>query len=500
MSKSNDNQLNFDSLPKKAVPFINGEARDPKSDSWFEGCNLAGKSSHIRYANCGPDDVNVAVRNADQAFSDGRWSNLSPMMRKSILLEFADQVEAAAETLGLMDSVEMGRPISQAIDDARFLTAGILRYHAESIDKVYGTVAPSCSASHVLQTWAPCGVIAAITPWNFPSVNAMCKIAPALAAGNSCVIKPSEAASLSALKLAEIGLEAGIPDGVLNVVTGEGEVGRLLAEHRDVAMVAFTGSTATGRSIMASASVSGVKRLLLECGGKSPQVVFEDAREFDLDQLAAALVADVMWNSGQVCVAKSRLLVQEKLLGNLRPHLVSAIGAYQPDDPLLADTAFGPIGTAAQYERVNMLIADAVSSGSEAVTAEDLTLPENGLFVPPTVLFDVTADTKAVREEIFGPVMTVQPFDTIEEAIALSNATETGLSASVWTTDLRTAHRMGRDIRAGDVSIRGSLTEVEGSGFAGIGEPMKSSGFGAETGIAGLQSYAIRKSVSFAFG
>jgi acyl-CoA reductase-like NAD-dependent aldehyde dehydrogenase len=496
----NGDQLNLDSHPKRAVPLINGESREPISDNWFEGSNYADRDSRIRYANCGPEDVNEAVRNADQAFSDGRWANQSPLMRKSILLEFADQVEAAAEILGTLDSIEMGRPITQAINDARFLTAGILRYHAEAIDKVYGTVAPSCSDSHVLQTWSPCGVVAAITPWNFPSVNAMCKIAPALAAGNSCVLKPSETASLSALKLAEIGLQAGLPAGILNVVTGNGDVGRLLAEHPDVAMIAFTGSTATGRSIMASASTSGIKRLLLECGGKSPQIVFEDVQNFDLEQLAAALVAEVMWNAGQVCVAKSRLLVQKKLLDSLKPHLVTAISAYRPEDPLLPDTMFGPLGSAAQFDRVNALVADAVSNGAESVTAADVSVPKNGNFVLPTLLFDVTADTRAVREEIFGPVMTVQSFETVEEAIAMSNDTDTGLAATVWTTDLRIAHQMGRDIRAGDVSIRGSLAEVEGSGFAGIGEPMKASGFGVETGTAGLQSYAIRKSISFAFG
>ncbi|MBT5220951.1 MAG: aldehyde dehydrogenase family protein, partial [Woeseia sp.] len=352
MRQPNGDQLNLDSHPKRAVPLINGESREPISDNWFEGSNYADRDSRIRYANCGPEDVNEAVRNADQAFSDGRWANQSPLMRKSILLEFADQVEAAAEILGTLDSIEMGRPITQAINDARFLTAGILRYHAEAIDKVYGTVAPSCSDSHVLQTWSPCGVVAAITPWNFPSVNAMCKIAPALAAGNSCVLKPSETASLSALKLAEIGLQAGLPAGILNVVTGNGDVGRLLAEHPDVAMIAFTGSTATGRSIMASASTSGIKRLLLECGGKSPQIVFEDVQNFDLEQLAAALVAEVMWNAGQVCVAKSRLLVQKKLLDSLKPHLVTAISAYRPEDPLLPDTMFGPLGSAAQFDRV----------------------------------------------------------------------------------------------------------------------------------------------------
>lgn len=491
--------IDFATIPDRALPIVDGQELKVVSDTWFENNHPGSEQITVNYVECNRQDVDAAVSAARRSFDDGRWASLSPMTRKTILLDLADKIEAAADKIGLMDCVEMGRPISHAVSDARFLSAGILRYHAEGIDKLYGTVAPSCAASHVIQSWVPCGVVAAITPWNFPSVNAMVKIAPALAMGNSCVLKPSETASLSALCIAELALEAGVPEGVLNVLTGSGKSGQMLAEHPDVDMIAFTGSTETGRSLLASAGVGTLKRTLLECGGKSPQIVFADMEEMDIDLLAARLLADIMWNSGQVCVAKSRLIIQQSLHDKLKGRLVRALDDYKLADPLLLETQLGPLGLVSQQEKVNSIIADAVASGAEAVVSSTA-FPSRGCYVPPTLLFDVAPESRAVREEIFGPVLTVQAFDTAEDAISMANLTETGLAASVWTKDVVIAHQLGNRIRAGDVTIHGTLQEVEGAGFAGIGEPMKSSGFGTETGIAGLQSYAIRKSVSFSFG
>jgi len=338
-------------------------------------------------------------------------------------------------------------------------------------------------------------VVGAITPWNFPALCAVWKFAPALAAGNTVVLKPSELAASSALRLAELALEAGLPEGVLNVVPGLGSTaGAALAGHPDVDMVSFTGSTVTGRKVMELCGRSNGKPVLLECGGKSPQVVFGDVE--DLDAVAEATVYGVLWNQGQVCGAFTRLLVHEDIKESLLEKIISRARQYRPGDPLSEETIFGPLASAAQRNRVKSYIEQGVKAGANPALLGEIR-ESGGCFVSPTI-FDRVDDTMSiVREEIFGPVLCVQSFRTEEEAISSSNSTEYGLETAVWTRDIGRAKRMARALKFGQVTIRTSGKEGASSGCMLSHEPQKASGFGSELGLRGLQSYSNLKVISF---
>jgi acyl-CoA reductase-like NAD-dependent aldehyde dehydrogenase len=354
------------------------------------------------------------------------------------------------------------------------------------------------SSTVAFNTYEPRGVVGAITPWNFPSVNAVIKFGPALAAGNSVVLKPSELASGSALRLAELAVEAGLPEGVLNVVPGLGfTAGTTLALHPNVDFLSFTGSTATGRKIMELAGRSNGKPLLLECGGKSPQVVFNDAD--DLDSIADAVVQSALWNQGQVCSAHTRLIVQESIKESLLEKVVSRVSKYRPGDPLDEATTFGPLASPAQRDRVKAYIEQGLRSGAQAVLRG--TVQESGgCNVSPTIFDGVESTMSIAREEIFGPLLCVQRFKTEKEAIELANATEYGLEATVWTRDMGRGKRLAHAVKAGSVSIRTSGAEGPETGCQLSSEPQKASGFGSEVGLRGLESYSTLKLVNFIGG
>jgi len=479
----------------KIQPFIDGRYRPSSSVELFEKINPATETTLCRFPVGNSDDVDEAVRVARRRFDDGCWSELAPVRRGEILMKLADLIVQQTPDIALLDTLEMGKPISAALYDAESFAPMLLRSCAGIADKLLGETAPLNSSTLFFNTYEPRGVVGAITPWNFPAVNAVIKFAPALAAGNTVVLKPSELSPSSALKLAQLALEAGIPEGVLNIVPGLGTtVGAALALHPGVDLLSFTGSTATGRKLMELSGRSNGKPLLLECGGKSPQVVFDDVP--DLDAVADATVQSVLWNQGQVCSAHTRLIAHEVIADALLEKVISRARQYQPADPLEETTTFGPLASPAQRNRVKAYITAGLEAGARAVLTGSIQ-ESGGCYVSPTVFDRVENQMSIVREEIFGPVLCVQRFKTESEAIALANGTDYGLVASVWTRDMGRGKRLAHAIRAGEISIRTSGAEVPASGYLLSQEPQKASGFGAELGLKGLQAYSTLKSVTF---
>lgn len=394
-----------------------------------------------------------AVAAARRAFDDGRWSRAAPTERKRVLHRIADIIEERALELTVLGVRDNGTEFNMALKAEAGSAAGTFRYYAEAVDKIYGEVAPTAENVLGLVHREPVGVVGAIVPWNFPLMIGAWKLAPALATGNSVVLKPAETASLSLLKLAEYCMEAGLPDGVLNVVTGQGSVaGEALALSMDVDVLVFTGSGATGRRLLEYSARSNLKRVYLELGGKSPNVVFADAP--DLEKAAAVSAMGIFRNSGQVCVAGSRLLVERSIHDDFVAALSRHAAALKVGDPLDLGSQVGAINSLGQLEGNLGFVADATAQGAEIALGGGRILESTGgYYMEPTVLTGVAPDNRVFREEVFGPVLAVTAFDGDEEAIALANATDYGLAAGVWTGNLGRAHRMVRGIRAGIVHV-----------------------------------------------
>lgn len=475
------------------APFIDGTLSSSDDEATVEVINPAnGLRCLLIPAGC-DQDVERAVRSARGAFEDGRWSDAPPSFRKKTLHHFADLLVAEAPALDALDAGEMGKPLYVTFANAA-AAGGLVRFYAEAIDKLMGDVFASDKHCLVAQRRVPRGVVAAVVPWNFPTFNAVLKIAPALAAGNCVVLKPSELSSRSALRLAQLAVEAGLPPGVLNVVPGLGEtVGQALGLHGDVDMIAFTGSTEIGKLMLRYAGQSNMKVVMAECGGKSPQIVFGDG--VDLDAAAETIARALLTNQGQICSVGSRLLLQQSieapLLEKLLPHLAKIVIG----DPLEPATTFGPLASAKQCERVMQYIADGQDSGCDLLVGGRQVLRNTGgYFVEPTVFRNVPPEARIAREEIFGPVLCVMPFQDEAEAIRLANSTAYGLSAAVWTKSLATGMKMARGIRS-SVRINAVAPIGEGPGHAFSSEPVGESGIGAEGGLAGMESYLRRQLV-----
>ena len=434
-------------------------------------------------------DVDAAVAAAKAAFDDGVWRKKSVHERKAVLNKLAGLIEENAEELALNESMDVGKPITSALHVDISMAAGAIRAAVEAADQLYGASVID-GGIHSYQIRKPIGVVGAIVGWNFPLLLACQKAGPALVMGNSLVLKPSEFTSLSACRLAELAVEAGVPAGVFNVVNGAGAtVGDAIARHADVRVLSFTGSSATGKRLQVAAGESNMKRLVLECGGKSPYLVFDDY-EGDLDALANDIICDTAFrNQGAVCVSSTRLLLQEGVRQKLLPKLLERTKATEAADPLLPETTFGAIMNEQHMEKVLNYVASGIEEGAELVCGGARVLQDTGgYYLSPAIFDKVNPAQKIAKEETFGPLISLFSFKTEEEAVALANDSEYGLAAYAATGNANRMHRLGRDLEAGYIALIGSMDVTPGGVSFGI-EPAKQSGMGVEGGVAGLAPY-----------
>ena len=489
---NNDRTISAD---VRVLPFIDGILRESHSRSTLDVINPSNGQLCTTIPEGSQEDVDRAVGSARLAFEDGRWSDAPASLRKKVLNRLADAITSSVKELNELDAVEMGKPIGEKFGSASS-AASLFRFYAEAVDKVSGDVFVSDKTSFVTQRRVPRGVVAAVVPWNFPSYNAAIKVAPALAAGNTVILKPSELASRSALRIAQLASEAGLPDGVLNVVPGRGEtVGQALAMHGDVNMLTFTGSTEVGKRMLQYAGRSNMKSVMLECGGKSPQIVFDDG--VDLEAVADAVARSLVTNQGQICSAGSRLVVQKSIERDLIRKIVERLRRIVVGDACNVDTTFGPLVSAGQCSRVMRYIKDAVENKAVLAAGGKRILEQSGgYFVEPTVLSEVDPSSRIAQEEVFGPVLAVMTFSDSSDAIRIANGTIYGLTAYVWTTNISVGMRMMSGIRS-SVRVNAAAPTGEGAGHAYSYEPSSQSGFGVESGIAGMESYLRRQLVWF---
>ena len=464
-------------------PFVGGARVEPRTDVRFAVENAHTTEIIATLPDCGEADIDRAVASARLSFEAGDWSRMPPVERGKVLHRFAELVSDNAE-LAALQSLQMGMPISVAWPDMR-AAADVLREYANLAEQLNDVLLPGGPTALSMEIRRPQGVVAVIAPWNFPTGVALTMVAPALAAGNSVVLKPSEVAPLECLRLADLASQAGIPPGVFNVVTGTGaKSGRLLASHMDVDMLSFTGSTATGQRLMRYAGRSNMKALVLECGGKSPQIVFDDLG--DIETLADVLYEGFTFNSGQVCTSHSRTLVAAPIFERLMPLLIQRVAGSRTGNPLDPATSLGPLANRTQAERVRagLHAADGrvklLARGSEA---------GDGNAVAPH-LFEASDQTvELVQEELFGPVSVVTPFWNEEEAVRLANGTRYGLSATIYSSDPAVSHRLLSRLRAG-VVIANRVPRPQSPGIRYISvEPTRMSGFGVHGGARGLATY-----------
>ena len=479
----------------KVRNFIDGKYQDCVGGKTIE--KFAGRNGELLYsfANGDGSEVEQAVASARATFKSGIWRKQSSAARAAVLNKLADLVEEHKDTFALYESMDVGKPINNAITDDLARAPGSLRTAANNIDKLLGTCGTD-QGTLIYQTRKPVGVVAGILGWNYPLALAIGKVGPALITGNSLVLKPSEFTSLSTCFLAELALEAGVPAGVFNVVHGDGvNVGDRLARHMDVDLLTFVGSSATGKALMKTAGESNMKRLILECGGKSPFIVFDDSEEY-LDLVAAVAVDKAFPNQGALCVTGSRLLIQDSIREKLMPKILEQAKAITPKDPLEADCAFGSIMNEAHMNKVLGYIETGKAEGAKLILGGNQVLKESGgFYIEPTIFDEVDPNSTIAQEEIFGPVLSIIGFKDEEEALEIANNSTFGLSAYAATQNVGRVQRLGEELSAGSIIMIGSASPSWGSNVSLSVEGHKQSGMGFEIGLAGLAEYTVATTV-----
>lgn len=467
--------------------FINGEYSAAADNSVFATVDPTAQQTLAEVARGKKADVDRAVQAARSAFDRGDWSQASPAQRKAVLQKFADLMDAHREELALLETLDTGKPIRHSLRDDVPGAARAIRWYAEAIDKVYGEVAPTGGNELAMIVREPIGVIAAVVPWNFPLLLACWKLGPALASGNSVVLKPSEKSPLTALRLAGLAKQAGLPDGVFNVVSGFGhEAGQALAQHHDVEVITFTGSTRTGKQLLKDAGDSNMKRVWLEAGGKSANIVFADCP--DLQKAVNATAGGIFYNQGQVCIAGTRLLLEESIADRFLDLLKEQAKGWQPGNPLDPNTTMGMLIDNSHADSVHSFIRAGEAHSTLLLDGRKNPWPAA---VGPTIFVDVDPASALSQEEIFGPVLVVTRFKSEEQALALANDSRYGLGAAVWTRDLSRAHRISRRLKAGSVFVNnyndGDMTVP----FGGY----KQSGNGRDKSLHALEKFTELKTI-----
>ena len=481
-------------LSFRSQAFIGGRQVPSASGETFACVNPATEDVLADVAACGAEDVDRAAAAARKAFESGSWSMRPPAERKEVLLRLAGLIRENLAELALLDSLDMGKPVNDAATIDVPGAAAIFQWYAESIDKIYGEIAPTGAGDLAMVTREPLGVVGAVIPWNFPLDMATWKCAPALAAGNSVVLKPAEQSPLSALRLAELAAEAGVPEGVLNVVPGFGETaGKALGMHMDVDCLAFTGSTEVGMLFQQYAGQSNMKQVWLETGGKSPNLVFADCSDMNLAAEMSALA--IFFNQGEVCSANSRLFVAREVKDELVERLAGQAEVFSPGDPLDPASRLGAMVDGTQTDRVMDYIEEGKRSARLVAGGERTTVDGKGFFVKPTIFDGVDNGMRIARDEIFGPVLAVIPFDDEDEAVRLANDTRYGLAASLWTGSLSRAHRVAQRLRAGTVSVNTVDALSPMTPFGGF----KQSGVGRDLSLHSFDKYTALKTTWIKF-
>lgn len=469
--------------------FIDGQYVSAADGRSFDCINPATGDKLASIAWAGEHEVEQAVTAARRAFDNGGWSDLPPLARGRILKRFAALIREHRDELALLETLDAGKPIGDTTTVDVPGAAYCVEWFAEAIDKIGGEVAPVDPKLVGLVTREAIGVVAAVVPWNFPILMASWKFGPALAAGNALILKPSEKSPLTAIRLAALAKQAGIPDGIFQVLPGAGDVGKRLAMHMDIDCIAFTGSTGVGKLIAADAAQSNLKRVWLELGGKSPNIVLSDCP--DIARAARTAAGAIFYNMGEMCTAGSRLLVQEDIKDAFIAEFKKAAAGFYPGDPLDPASGMGAIVDRIQYDKVLSYIDKAKSEGAELVCGGKATHTDTGLFIEPTAFVCQRPDMTICREEIFGPVLSIITFKDVEEAIRIANDTEYGLAAAVWTSNVTTAHQVSRRLRAGTVWVNcydeGGDMNFPFGGF-------KQSGNGRDKSLHALEKYTELKS------
>jgi len=480
----------------------------PRSLAWIDGCavpaasgrtfaciNPATGATLAQVSACDAEDVDRAVRAARRSFAAGVWSRTDPAHRKAVLLRLAELIRTHRTELALLESLDMGKLVGDAAAVDIPGAAGVFQWYGEAIDKQYDEIAPTAPGNLALIRREPLGVVGAVVPWNFPLDMAAWKCAPALAAGNSIVLKPAEQSPLSALRLAELALEAGLPPGVLNVLPGYGETaGRAIGLHPDIDCVAFTGSTQVGKLFQVYAGQSNMKQVWLECGGKSPNLVFADCA--DLDAAAERAAFGIFFNQGEVCSANSRVLVERAIAPEFTERLLARARAYAPGNPLDPRSTMGALVDEAHTQRVMGYVEAGKASARLLTGGQRVAVEGAGCFVEPTVFGAVGADDALANEEIFGPVLALIAFDDEAQAVALANRSIYGLAASLWTGSLARAHRVAEQLHAGTVSVNTVDAISPQTPFGGF----KQSGMGRDLSLHALDKYTALKTTWIKFG